>query len=258
MRRVIYAPNAPPTEAAFLMPAQAIETATTDKRRYVRGMFSDIAPRYDFLNRLLSMRIDRSWRERALARLGWESRSGGTFLDACAGTLDIAATLAGKPAFRGHVIATDFALPMLKHGTGKTGGKPVAPAVADTLQLPVQDASFDGAIVGFGVRNLADLDAGIVELARVLKPGARLVILDFSVPPSAAMRALYLFYFRQVLPLVGRAVSGHPTAYSYLPDSVMAFPPPEQLCRKMEAAGLSACGFEPLTFGIAAITWGTK
>lgn len=258
MRRVIYAPNAPPTAEAFLMRVQAAQPAPTDKRRYVRGMFSDIAPRYDFLNTLLSLRIDRSWRARALARLGWESRPGGTFLDACAGTLDLAATLARTPGFQGRVVATDFALPMLRHGAGKMNGKAVAPAVADTLQLPIQDGAFEGVTVGFGVRNLADLDAGITELARVLKPGARLVILDFSVPPSAAMRALYLFYFRQVLPLVGRAVSGHPTAYSYLPDSVMAFPPPAQLCRKMEAAGLSACGFESLTFGIAAVTWGTK
>ena len=240
------------------MPLQAITPAVDDKRRYVRGIFSDIAPRYDFLNHLLSMRIDRSWRMRALARLGWESASAGMFLDACAGTLDLATALAGRPGFKGRVIATDFALPMLRHGTAKTAGKPVAPAVADTLQLPLPRGFFDGAMVGFGVRNLADLDAGMVELARVLKPGARLVILDFSVPPSAAMRAFYLFYFRRVLPTVGRLVSGHPTAYSYLPDSVMSFPPPDQLCRKMEAAGFTGCGFESLTFGIAAVTWGTR
>lgn len=235
-----------------------VEALPADKRAYVRGMFSDIAPRYDLLNRLLSMRIDRSWRTRAIARLGWEQRPAGTFLDACAGTLDLASELASKPGFRGRVLATDFALPMLRHGTGKTGAKPIAPAVADTLQLPLASGSVDGAIVGFGVRNLADLDTGLAELARVLKPGARLVILDFSVPASAPMRALYLFYFRRVLPLVGRLVSGHPTAYSYLPDSVMTFPSPDELCRRMEAAGLSRTGSESLTFGIAAATWGTK
>jgi demethylmenaquinone methyltransferase/2-methoxy-6-polyprenyl-1,4-benzoquinol methylase len=161
---------------------------------------------------------------------------------------------------------------MLRHGAVKvrrretgdrrpeTGdGRPVvAPAVADTLVLPFADATFDGAMVGFGVRNLADLDAGFAQLTRVLKPGARLVVLDFSTPEFAPVRALYLFYFRHVLPTVGRIVSGHPTAYQYLPDSVMGFPPPEQLELKMKAAGLSDCGHDLLTGGIAAITWGSR
>jgi demethylmenaquinone methyltransferase/2-methoxy-6-polyprenyl-1,4-benzoquinol methylase len=240
------------------MPVQAVNHLPTDKREYVRGMFSDIAPSYDLLNRLLSMRIDRSWRTRAIARLGWEKRPEGAYLDACAGTLDLATELAGQKGFRGRVVATDFALPMLKRGAAKQVSRPITTAVADTLQLPVATGSFDGAIVGFGVRNLVDLDAGIAELVRVLRPGSRLVILDFSVPPSALMRAVYLFYFRRVLPLVGKMISGHPTAYSYLPDSVLAFPSPPELCRKMEAAGLKGCGSEPLTFGIAAATWGTK
>lgn len=105
---------------------------------------------------------------------------------------------------------------------------------------------------------MADLDAGFAELVRVLKPGARLVVLDFSTPRFAPMRALYLFYFRHVLPTVGRLVSGHPTAYQYLPDSVMGFPPPEQLVQRMASAGLRNCGYELLTGGIAAITWGTR
>jgi demethylmenaquinone methyltransferase/2-methoxy-6-polyprenyl-1,4-benzoquinol methylase len=240
------------------MPVQAMEQVSNDKRRYVRGIFSDIAPSYDFLNHLLSMRIDRSWRVAALARLGWELRPDGVFLDACAGTLDLASALAGKRGFAGQIIATDFAVPMLRHGRSKTSGQPVRAAAADTLQLPAREGSFDGAMVGFGVRNLVDLDAGMAELARVLKPGARLVILDFSEPPSAAMRLVYHFYFRNVLPVVGRLVSGHPTAYRYLPESVKTFPAPDQLARKLEAAGFTGCGFQYLTLGIAAITWGVR
>jgi demethylmenaquinone methyltransferase/2-methoxy-6-polyprenyl-1,4-benzoquinol methylase len=230
----------------------------SDKRRYVREMFSAIAPRYDLLNHLLSLNVDRSWRRRAVDRLGWETRASGTYLDACAGTLDLAAELAGRPAFRGLVVGMDFAAPMLRLGRGKVGGRPVVAASADALALPAGDASFDGATVGFGVRNLDDLDAGLRELRRVLKPGARLVILDFTTPPWRPLRSLYLFYFRRVLPLVGRAVSGHPTAYAYLPASVETFPAPAGLAGRMAGAGFRDTGFELLTGGIAAIHWGTR
>ncbi len=229
-----------------------------DKRRYVRGIFSEIAPRYDLLNRILSLNIDRGWRRAAVDRLGWEERPEGRYLDACAGTLDLAVELARRPGFRGRVVATDFALPMLRLGAGKPPRGTVWSAVADTLQLPAPDGAFDGATVGFGVRNLAGLDSGLRELARVLRPGSRLVVLDFTTPPFAPMRALYLFYFRHVLPLVGRIVSGHPTAYTYLPASVRDFPPPGELERRMEAAGFHGCGHRLLTGGIAAITWGTR
>lgn len=229
-----------------------------DKRRYVRQIFSDIAPRYDLLNRVLSLNIDRSWRHRAIARLGWQAWPDGVFLDACAGTLDLAAALSTQRGFAGRVVATDFALPMLRLGDGKDRTGRILRAAADTLLLPVADASFDGAVVGFGVRNLAGLDDGLRELARVLRPGARLVVLDFTTPPFAPMRALYLFYFRRVLPLVGRIVSGHPTAYTYLPESVMDFPAPAELEERMRRAGLRDCGHELLTGGIAAITWGIR
>jgi len=249
-------------------PPQALSEALPDKRRYVQEIFSDIAPRYDLLNRVLSMNIDRSWRRKAVARLSWTHQPAGRYLDACAGTLDLSAMLATQSGFRGQVLATDFALPMLRSGAGKgpevggTGGSrrggTISPAVADTLVLPFADATFDGAMVGFGVRNLAGLENGLAELARILKPGARLVVLDFATPQFAPLRALYLFYFKQVLPRVGRAISGHPTAYQYLPDSVMDFPPPHVLERLMEQAGLGHCGHQILTGGIAAITWGTR
>jgi len=231
--------------------------AQSDKRRYVRETFSAIAPRYDLLNHLLSLNIDRGWRRKAVDRLGWEARSNGLFLDACAGTLDLGAVLAGRAGFSGRVVGADFATPMLRLGAGKAGGR-IRAAAADTLELPFRDGTFDGATVGFGVRNLADLDAGLRELARVLRPGARLVVLDFTTPPSAPVRALYLFYFRRILPLVGRLVSGHPTAYAYLPASVETFPPPAALSERMARAGFAECGFRLLTGGIAAIHWGKR
>ena len=230
----------------------------SDKRRYVREMFSAIAPRYDLLNHLLSLGADRSWRRRAVDRLVWEGRAAGAYLDACAGTLDLAMELAGRRRFAGRVVGADFAAPMLRRGARKAGAAPVSPAAADTLALPFPDGCFDGAMAGFGVRNLDDLDAGLRELLRVLRPGARLVILDFTTPPWAPLRALYLFYFRRVLPLVGRAVSGHPTAYAYLPASVGTFPAPAALLARMGAAGFRDGGFELLTGGIAAIHWGTR
>src|SRR6266540_4373437 len=150
---------------------------------YVRGMFTAIAPRYDFLNHLLSLNVDRSWRRAAVARLGWEARPAGVYLDLCAGTLDLAAQLARRPRFRGTVLGADFAVPMLVRGRDKAPR--TVPVGADALALPFPDAAFDGALVGFGVRNLADLDAGLVEAARVLKPGARFVILEFATPRSA-------------------------------------------------------------------------
>ena len=241
------------------MPATtALPELPPEKRRYVRAMFSAVAARYDLLNHLLSLNVDRAWRRRAIARLGWEARPDGRYLDACAGTLDLALWLASRPGFRGRVVATDFALPMLRVGVAKRGREAVHSAAADTLELPLADEAFDGALVGFGVRNLSDLSAGLGELVRVLKPGARLVVLDFATPRSTLVRALYLAYFRRVLPLVGRAVSGHPTAYAYLPASVETFPPPAELLGRMAASGFRDGGHELLTGGIAAIHWGAR
>ena len=147
---------------------------------------------------------------------------------------------------------------MLQLGRSKPQAAGVRAAAADTLELPFRDESFDGAMVAFGIRNVADLPAGLAELRRVLKPGARLVVLDFTTPTFAPLRAAYLFYFRRVLPLVGRIVSGHPTAYTYLPASVALFPPPGQLQALMQTAGLLGCEYRLLTGGIAAVHWGTR
>jgi len=229
-----------------------------DRERQVRRIFSEIAPRYDLLNHLLSMNVDRAWRRRAVDTLGWESSPDGLYLDACAGTYDLSLELANRPGFVGRVIASDFARPMLVEGLDKLGGHPIAPICGDTLHLPFPNAAFRGAMVAFGVRNLSDVPAGIRELARVLKPGGRLVVLEFTEPPNAILRSLYLFYFHRILPLVGRLVSGHPWAYTYLPRSVREFPDPERLAGMFVEAGLREARYELLTGGIAALHVGVR
>jgi len=223
---------------------------------YVRGVFTAIAPRYDFLNHLLSLNVDRSWRRTAVARLGWEAKPDGTYLDLCAGTLDLAVTLARARGFRGTVLGADFVIPMLARGKGKAPR--ARPVGADVLTLPFADARFDGAMVAFGVRNLADLDAGLREAHRVLRPGARFVVLEFTTPRFAPLRALYLFYLRRVLPAIGRAVSKHRDAYTYLPESVLDFPDPAEFGRRLERAGFSNVVYERLTGGICAVHHGTR
>lgn len=224
-----------------------------EKRAYVQRIFSEIAPRYDLLNHVLSLNIDKGWRRRAIAALGWRHDPAGTYVDLCAGTLDVGLALARTAGFAGRVVGADFAEPMLRHGATKREGAPVQPVAADALQLPLPDDCASGAIVAFGVRNLADLDAGLREARRVLKPGARFVILEFSTPRQPLVRHAYGFYFRHVLPAVGGLVSGHPTAYRYLPESVAHFPTGEALAARMRDAGFSRVSWRPLTFGIAAI-----
>jgi len=238
--------------------ADSAAAGAEGKRTYVRRIFSEIAPRYDLLNRLLSLGIDRRWRTLALRRLGWDRAPDGTYLDLCAGTLDVGAQLSRQPGFRGRILGADFAEPMLRAGTGKAPAATLAPVVADALALPVRDGVFDGAIVAFGIRNVARLDAGLREVHRALRPGARFVILEFSTPRVPLVRAAYLFYFHRILPLIGRIISGHRTAYTYLPRSVAHFPETEALAAAMRDAGFRDVRWESLTFGIAAIHVGTK
>ncbi len=238
--------------------ASAAAAGAAGKRAYVQRMFSDIAPRYDLLNRVLSAGVDRSWRRVALALLGWERVPAGTYLDLCAGTLDVATALSAQPGFAGRVVGADFAEPMLRAGRAKLAGRPIAPVVADALALPVADGALAGAIVAFGIRNVADLDACLREVHRALTPGARFVILEFSTPRAALVRAVYHAYFHHVLPRVGGLVSGHRTAYSYLPDSVRNFPETTALAERMRAAGYTDVTWRALTFGIAAVHVGAK
>lgn len=232
--------------------------ADEEKAAHVRRMFSSIAPRYDLLNHLLSLNVDRLWRRKAVDRLAWERRPEGTYLDNCAGTLDLSVELAGRSGFGGRVVGSDFTLEMLRGGVHKVTSAPVSPVCADALALPYPDRAFDGATVGFGVRNLADLDAGLREMARVLRPGARLVILEFTTPSWQPFRGLYFLYFRRILPLVGRAVSQHSSAYSYLPESVLRFPEPPELAERMRRAGFGGVQWKRMTGGIVALHWGER
>lgn len=229
-----------------------------EKARAVQRMFDAIAPRYDLLNHLLTLNIDRRWRRRAVDRLLGAAAPEAVLLDSCAGTMDLAVEVAGRDGFRGMVIASDFARAMLDRGRHKAEGLPVRALCADALRMPHPSDAFGGAIVGFGVRNFSDLEAGLRELTRVLRPGAPLVILELSVPVVPPLRWLYLLYFTRVLPLIGRVVSRHGSAYSYLPASVQKFPPADELSRLMADAGLRDVEFERLLGGIAAIHRGVK
>ncbi|MFN2383656.1 MAG: class I SAM-dependent methyltransferase [Gemmatimonadota bacterium] len=218
----------------------------------VRAMFERIAPRYDALNRLLSAGIDRRWRRLAVDALA--PRDGARYLDCCAGTLDLAAAISAR-APRATVVAADFALPMLLRGRRKALAAPgaVFPLVADALRLPFPNQTFAGATIAFGLRNLSDPAAGLAELARVLAPAARLVVLEFTTPPQPVIRAVYHAYFHHVLPRIGALVSGDGEAYRYLPDSVAAFPDVRRLGQLCVAAGFRQVQWRLLTGGIAAL-----
>ena len=222
--------------------------------RQLRTIFSEIASRYDLLNHLLSLNVDRRWRRQAVDALGpFEEPSSHTVLDACAGTLDMSLELVTRPGFRGRVVALDFARPMLVEGRTKLSTHPVSPVCGNSLNLPFADAVFHSVMVAFGVRNLSDLDDGFHELLRILRPGGKLVILEFTTPPNPLLRHLYLFYFHRILPVIGRLVSGHPWAYSYLPESVRGFPAPAPLAERLRTAGFDDVEWSYLTGGMAAI-----
>jgi demethylmenaquinone methyltransferase/2-methoxy-6-polyprenyl-1,4-benzoquinol methylase len=238
--------------------ALAAAAGGSKKRAYVRRIFSEIAPRYDLLNHLLSFNVDRGWRRAAVAALNVERNPRGRYLDLCAGTLDLARVIAHHPAFAGSIVAADFAEPMLRAGRRKLNGTPGGPVAADALELPLPDKSVAGAAVAFGIRNVTDLDACAREVWRVLEPGGRFVVLEFSTPRQPLVGAFYGFYFHRVLPVVGGLVSGHPTAYRYLPESVDHFPEGAQLARRLRAAGFATVDWHTLTFGVAALHVASK
>jgi demethylmenaquinone methyltransferase/2-methoxy-6-polyprenyl-1,4-benzoquinol methylase len=227
-----------------------------EKRAYVRAIFTAIAPTYDRLNRIISFRLDQGWRRRAIQRLGWQRAPAGIYLDLCAGTFDFGAALTRQRGFEGSVVGADFVRRMLELGRGKAPR--LRPVNADALELPFPDGAFDGAMVGWGVRNLVDLDAGLAEAARVLKPGARLVILEMALPRHRLLNAAYRFYFHRILPLVGRWVSKHATAYSWLPESTRVFPAPPELAKRIEDRGFASVDYELLMGGVCALYVATK
>jgi demethylmenaquinone methyltransferase/2-methoxy-6-polyprenyl-1,4-benzoquinol methylase len=221
-------------------------------------MFTAIAPRYDLLNHLLSLNVDRAWRRRAVGALDVPRRPSGRFLDLCAGTLDVAAEIARVRGFSGRVIGVDFSEAMLRAGAGKAPADRVSAVAADAHALPLPDASCDGAIVAFGVRNVADLDAVLNEVRRVLLPGAPFVILEFATPRNRLVRSAYHLYFHRVLPRIGAMISGDREAYSYLPESVAHFPDEATLADRLGRAGFADVRWESLSFGIAAIHVGRR
>jgi len=230
-------------------------STTQSRARAVEAMFSSIARWYDFLNHFLSLGLDITWRKKAAARLG-PALAGGAILDLACGTgdLSIAIARAGKAAL---ITGGDFSEPMLAIARAKAARLKLDGRIilekADALNLHYPDGAFDGVTCAFGVRNFADLDLGLSQMARVTKPGGRLVILEFTTPSNRLAGALYRFYFTRVLPLLGGLISGNRGAYQYLPDTVYAFPSPPELARRIERAGFGAVEFTPLTFGICGI-----
>jgi demethylmenaquinone methyltransferase/2-methoxy-6-polyprenyl-1,4-benzoquinol methylase len=221
-------------------------------------MFDRIAPRYDLLNRLLSAGTDVRWRRAALDRL--DLPAGARVLDICTGTADLLLeAVRREPSRRG--VGLDLSREMLLRGARKLrrGGAQdrAALAQADAERLPLRDSCVDGALVAFGIRNVGNPGLALRELARVLKPGCRLVVLEFSMP-RGVLAGPYRWYFRHVLPRVGGLVSGDPGAYAYLPDSVSRFPGPQEFASLMARSGFRNIHFEPLATGIATLHWGDR
>lgn len=227
-----------------------------DKGRAVQEMFADIAARYDLLNRVLSLGVDRGWRRAAAAEaLALSPRR---VLDVATGTGDFALELAARaPGIS--VTGSDFVPQMLAiaREKGAARGLEVRWEEGDALRLPYPDSSFDAVTCAFGFRNFADYSAGLAELWRVLRPGGRLVILEFPPPAPGLFGAAFRLYFEHVLPRIGGLISGNAAAYAYLPESVLAFPEPGRLAQTMRATGLRT-RYRPLTFGIAGLWVGDK
>jgi demethylmenaquinone methyltransferase/2-methoxy-6-polyprenyl-1,4-benzoquinol methylase len=224
----------------------------------IAGMFDAIAGRYDLLNRLLSAGLDQRWRARAVSALGLTG--GEVVLDLCTGTADLALALATSGGAR--VVGVDFAGEMLRCGHQKIHAAGVSRQVrlvrGDAMCVPMPDAAVDAATIGFGIRNVQTPADALTELNRVLRPGGRLAILEFGFPRTALLRAAYGWYFRRVLPLVGKLISRHQSAYSYLPASVGTFWEPPDFCQVLTAAGFSDVRAVPLTFGVVYLYEATK
>jgi demethylmenaquinone methyltransferase / 2-methoxy-6-polyprenyl-1,4-benzoquinol methylase len=234
--------------------------------RQVREMFTQIAPRYDLLNHLLSLELDRLWRARVARRLRHIlDRPDALVMDLCCGTGDLALTLARSA--RARVIGADFSHAMLVRAGAKSRAVSAGTSAhssssmpffeADALRLPFAGASFDLVTTAFGFRNLANYESGLREIRRILKPGGTVAILEFAEPPAGILGDLYRWYFRNVLPRIGGLISGDRSAYTYLPNSVSRFFRPSELASLMRAVGYSAVDYQVWTFGTVALHTGT-
>jgi demethylmenaquinone methyltransferase / 2-methoxy-6-polyprenyl-1,4-benzoquinol methylase len=231
-------------------------SAANEHAGRVREMFASIASRYDLLNHLLSGNVDKRWRRIVATRVRDKlSSSSGRVLDVACGTGDLSLTLFEITG--AGVVGTDFCRPMLQIAAGKTSGS-IRFIEGDALDLPFRDGTFDVATIAFGLRNLSNVESGLAELSRVLKPGGWVAVLEFSRPANAVLRPVFNLYFTKVLPWIGRVVSGSQHAYSYLPASVQKFPDQSQLSLLMERAGFVQVGYENLTGGIAALHMGRR
>jgi len=225
----------------------------------VRRMFGEIAPRYDFLNHLLSLNIDRYWRRQTVQRVPPAGK--GPVLDLCTGTGDLALAYARRSSVA--IVAADFCPEMLAIGREKAERAGVADRItfveADAQRLPFVDDEFQIVAVAFGLRNVADTDRGLREMVRVCRPGGSVAVLEFTSPRRWPLSRIYRWYFRRVLPRIGQAVTRNgSSAYEYLPQSVGEFPSYEALAARMQSAGLEEVEFRPLTFGIATLYVGVK
>jgi demethylmenaquinone methyltransferase/2-methoxy-6-polyprenyl-1,4-benzoquinol methylase len=223
----------------------------------VRGMFDRIAGVYDVMNSAMTAGLHHQWRERAVERA--EVGAGSDALDVCCGTGDLALELRRRIGPDGRVVGCDFSEPMLELARRKSGeqGLPVEFGWADALDLPYGDSSFDAVTIGFGARNLADLERGISEMTRLLRPGGRLMILEITRPTRGPLATFYALWFDRVVPVIG-TLAGDSDAYSYLPSSVRSFPEPPELAAMMDAAGLARIRWLLLAGGIIAIHSGVK
>jgi len=227
------------------------------KAEAVETMFDAVAPRYDLLNRVLSAGVDQYWRSRAVRALRGEQPR--RVLDVATGTADLALRIQRTLQPR-ETVGIDLSTEMLDRGRTKVEQAGLVSRIslrkADAATLPFDDASFDAAFVAFGVRNFEDLDAGLSDIRRVLRPGAALVVLEFSTPRTFPINHLYAWYSRHVLPRIGGLLSPDQGAYEYLPSSVAAFPDGVDFLRRMERGGFGDLGWRPLTFGIASLYTG--
>jgi demethylmenaquinone methyltransferase/2-methoxy-6-polyprenyl-1,4-benzoquinol methylase len=223
-------------------------------------MFANIAGRYDLLNHLLSMNIDKRWRRLVANSLqSTLERSEAQVLDVACGTGDLSFTILESGKAR-RVVGIDFCRPMLEIANAKASrtGLLVPFVEGDALELPFPDRTFEAATIAFGLRNLTSVETAFKELLRVLKPGGRLVVLEFSKSTTPVLRTVFRIYFTKVLPRLGGLISGSRSAYEYLPDSVGRFPDQEALALLMTQAGFEGVGFQNLSGGIAALHFGTR